>query len=381
MAKKNKEIQEENVQEETPAAASLHPAAKSMADPKALDASKVSMMKTMLHMVSGMGKEDMTHFFHQAMALLGHEADKVGNYSGSNQSSIDMTTGSGPKTKDAMPKIASITPGQSGGGEIAPLNVAGKAASAMPMPKINKAMKEDVADLFAGEDLSEEFKDKASVIFEAAVASQVLIAREELQEEFEKALAEQVERIEAETTENIDKYLDYVVEEWMKENEVAVESSLRSELTNDFIEGLKNLFAEHYIELPEEKVEVVEQMADKVAELEQKLDEMISENSELKNELTSLELSAVVEELASDLAMTQQDKFKSLAEEIEFDGEIENFKKKLEIVKETYFMGDKPTAASNIEEETFEGETESQPKAADPVINRYVQAITRANKK
>lgn len=355
MAKKNKEIQEENVQEETPAAASLHPAAKSMADPKALDASKVSMMKTMLHTASGMGKEDMAHWFHQAMALIGHEADKVGDKSGHNQSSIDMTTGSGPKTKDAMPKIASITPGQS--------------------------MKEDVAELFDSEELSEEFKEKAATIFEAAVVSQVLIAREELQEEFEKALAEQVERIEAETTENIDKYLDYVVEEWMKENEVAVESSLRSELTNDFIEGLKNLFAEHYIELPEEKVEVVEQMADKVAELEQKLDEMISENSELKNELTGLELSAVVEELASDLAMTQQDKFKSLAEEIEFDGEIENFKKKLEIVKETYFMGDKPTAASNIEEETFEGETESQPKAADPVINRYVQAITRANKK
>mgnify|MGYP003325901241 CR=1 FL=1 len=358
MAKKKNEIQEEKVeavQEETPAGASLHPAAKAISDPKAIDASKVSMMKTMLHMASGMGKEDMTHWFHQAMALIGHEADKVGDKSGHNQSSVDMTTGSGPKTKYPMPKIASVTPGQS--------------------------MKEDVAELFGNEDLSEEFKDKAAVIFEAAVASQVLIAREELQEEFEKALSEQVERIEAETAENLDKYLDYVVEEWMKENEVAVESSLRSELTNDFIEGLKNLFAEHYIELPEEKVEVVEQMADKVAELEQKLDAVITENSELKDELVSLELTAVVEELASDLAMTQQDKFKSLAEEIEFDGEIENFKKKLEIVKETYFMGEKPAAVSNIEEETFEGETESQPKVADPTINRYVQAITRATKK
>jgi hypothetical protein len=357
MAKKNTEIKENVgvVQEETPASASLHPAAKSISDPKALDSSKVSMMKTMLHMVSGMGKEDMTHWFHQAMALLGHEADMVGDKSGHNQSSIDMTTGSGPKTKDAMPKIASITPGQS--------------------------MKEDVAELFDTEDLSEEFKEKAAVIFEAAVASQIIIIREELQEEFEKALAEQVERIEAETAENLDKYLDYVVEEWMNENEVAVESSLRSELTNDFIEGLKNLFAEHYIELPEEKVEVVEQMADKVSELEQKLDEMISENSELKNELTSLELSAVVEELASDLAMTQQDKFKSLAEEIEFDGEIENFKKKLEIVKETYFMGDKKPSASNIEEETFEDETETQPKVTNPLVNRYVEAISRTAKK
>ena len=376
MAKNKNEIQEE-----TPAGASLHPAAKAISDPKALDASKVSMMKTMLHMASGMGKEDMTHWFHDAMALLGHEADKVGDNAGKNQSSIDMTTGSGPKTKYPMPKIASITPGQDGEHDISPINVAGKPVAGMPMPKINKAMKEDVAELFGNEDLSEEFKDKAAVIFEAAVASQVLIAREELQEEFEKALSEQVERIEAETAENLDKYLDYVVEEWMKENEVAVESSLRSELTADFIEGLKNLFAEHYIELPEEKVEVVEQMADKVAELEQKLDAVITENSELKDELVSLELSAVVEELASDLAMTQQDKFKSLAEEIEFDGEIENFKKKLEIVKETYFMGEKPAAVSNIEEETFEVEADTQPKAADPVINRYVQAITRSTKK
>ena len=356
MTKKTTEIQEENVedvQEETPAASSLHPAAKSMADPKALDASKVSMMKQMLHMASGMGKEDMTDWFHKAMALIGHEADKVGDNSGKNQSSIDMKTGSGPKTKDGMPKIASITPGQS--------------------------MKEDVEEMFAGQDLSEEFKEKAATIFEAAVAVKALVVEEELKEQYETALAEQVARIEAETQENLDKYLDYVVEEWMKENEVAIESSLRTEMTNDFIEGLKNLFAEHYIELPEEKVEVVETLADKVAELEQKLDEMISENSELKEELENAALIAVVEELASDLAMTQQEKFKSLAEEIEFT-DVENFKKKLEIVKETYFKDEKP-AKSNIEEETFEAETDNQAVASNPMVSRYVQAISRTAKK
>lgn len=357
MTKKKEEIKEEAVEsnEETIAGASLHPAARSVSDPKALDASKVSMMKTMLHMASGMGKEDMTHWFHQAMALIGHEADKVGDNSGKNSNSIDTTLGSGPKTKDAMPKIASITPGQS--------------------------MKEDVAELFSGEDLSEEFKDKAAAIFEAAVVSQVLVAREELKEEFETKLAEETARIEAETSENLDKYLDYVVEEWMKENEVAIESSLRTEMTNDFIEGLKNLFAEHYIDLPEDKIDVVEQMADKVDELEKKLDEAISENAKLQEELVSSQLSDVVEELAAGLAMTQQEKFRSLAEELDFDGDVETFKKKLEVVKETYFKDEKP-AKSNIEEETFEGEntlTEQAP-AVDPRVAGYVKAISRTVK-
>lgn len=357
MTKKSKEINEEQVEtvkEETVAGDSLKPAARSVVDPKALDASKVSMMKTMLHTASGMDKEDMTQWFNKAMALVGHEADEVGDNSGKNQSSVDMKTGSGPKTKEAMPKIASITPGQS--------------------------MKEDVAELFGTEDLTEEFKEKAAAIFEAAVVSQVILAREELHEQFETKLAEEIERIETETTENLDKYLDYVVEEWMKDNEVAIESSLRTELTNDFIDGLKKLFAEHYIDLPEEKVEVVEHMADKVEELEKKLDEIIDENSSLKEALMNSQLSDVVEELAASMAMTQQEKFKSLAEEIEFDGDIDNFTKKLEIVKDTYFKDEKP-AKSNIEEETFEGEEQTAlTETVDPRVANYVKAISRTVK-
>jgi hypothetical protein len=288
------------------------------------------------------------------MALIGHEADKVGDNSGKNQSSIDMKTGSGPKTKDGMPKIASITPGQS--------------------------MKEDVEELFAGEELTEEFKEKAATIFEAAVAVKAMVVEEELREYYETHLAEEVARIEAETAENLDKYLDYVVEEWMKENEVAIESGLRSEMTNDFLEGLKNLFVEHYIELPEDKVDVVEQMADKVEELEQKLDEMIGENAQLKEELVGAQLVDVVEELAADMALTQQEKFKSLAEEIDFDGSVENFKKKLEIVKENYFKTEKP-AVSNIETETFEGEVVTEEVVVDPRVKSYVSAISRTVKK
>lgn len=360
MTVKKNEIQEEKtetVDENTLAASSLKPAAKSVSDDKALSDSKVSMMKQMLHMASGMGKEDMTHWFDQAMALIGKEADKVGDNSGKNAASIDMKTGSGPKTKDPMPKLSHSTPGQG-------------------------SVKEDVEEMFAGEELSEEFKDKAVTIFEAAVSIRALMIEEELKETYENRLNEEVARIEKETAENLDKYLDYVVEEWMKENEVAVESSLRSELTNDFIEGLRNLCNEHNITLPEEKVDVVEELADKVAELEAKLDAVITENSELKDSLLNAELSDVVESVASDLAMTQQEKFKSLAEEIEFDGDVENFKKKLEIVKETYFKNVKPVSESNIETETFEGEAlNEQTKVVDPSVNRYVQAISRTVKK
>ena len=357
MTTKNKDTAEEDSiedmhEEDTQASASLKAGSKSIADPKAIDGSKVAMMKTMMSMAAGMGKEDMSDWFNKAIALIGHEADKVSDNSGKNASSVDSTLGAGPKTSYPMPKLASITPGQS--------------------------MKEDVADLFSDENLSEEFKEKAATIFEAAVVSQLIIAREELLEEFETALAEEIANIENTSIENLDKYLDYVVEEWMKENEVAIESSLRTELTNDFMNGLKNLFTEHYIDLPEDKVDVVENLSDKVAELENMLNASITENVDLKNELVNAEISAIVEELASDLVMTQQEKFKSLVEEIEFDGDIANFKKKLEIVKETYFRDALPES-SNIEEETFELETDST--VTNPLVNRYVQAISRTAKK
>jgi hypothetical protein len=356
MANKKENIQEEVVEtnEDTMAASSLHPAARSISDPKALDGSKVSMMKSMLHMASGMGKEDMTHWFTQAMALIGHEADKVGDNSGKNQSSIDMKSGSGPKTKDVMPKLASITPGQS--------------------------MKEDVEELFASEDLTEEFKEKATAIFEAAVAVKALMVEEELKEFYETKINEELARIDTETTENLDKYLDYVIEQWMQENEVAIESSLRTEMTNDFMKGLHALFAEHYIDMPEDKVDVVEQMADKVEELEKMLDEMIGENSQLKEELVGSQLVSVIEELAADMALSQQEKFKSLAEEIDFDGSVENFKKKLEFVKENYFKIENPAVKSNIEEETFEGDVIVE-QVVDPRVRSYVSAISRTVKK
>jgi len=148
----------------------------------------------------------------------------------------------------------------------------------------------------------------------------------------------------------------------------------------EFIEGLKNLFAEHYIDVPQEKIEVIESLADKVEELETKLDETISENVELRSALTESFANDIFEELSADLALTQQEKFKALAEGIEFDGDLDVYTKKLKIIKENYFKQDRTSNVSNIIEESFEGEVEHNVNV-DPSVNRYVQALTRTVKK
>lgn len=363
MSKKNKI--EENVEivekdGETLAASSLHPAARSIPDEKAVSPTKVAMMKAMTAHMSSMGYDDMCKWFDKAIAHIGHEADGVGDNSEKNKSSIAMNpshaSGKSGDVKEPMPKLASITPGQ--------------------------MAKEDVENLFAGEDLSEEFKDKAHALFEAAVATQSMIIREELLEKFEGALNEEVEKIHGELVESLDKYLDYAVENWMEENEVAVESSLRSEITENFIDGLKNLFSDNFIDVPEEKVDVVENLAARVEELERELNEKINENVSLKSELLNTEVDEVVEEVSADMAMTQKEKFAALAEEIDFEGDLDVYKAKLMIVKEKYFSEAKPRA-SNIEEETFTGDENAltENRSTDPNVNRYVQAIARTIKK
>jgi hypothetical protein len=245
------------------------------------------------------------------------------------------------------------------------------------MPHLN--VKEDVEEMFAGQDLSEEFKENVSTLFEAAVSARVIAEQTRLDEEYETKLAEEIATFNEEVTSKLDAYLDYVVENWMKENEVAIESTLRNELTGEFIEGLKNLFAEHYIEVPENKVDVLEAMAEKVNALEEKLDESISENAELKSFVVEIQANEIFEELASDLALTQKDKFSALAEGISFDGDLDVYAKKLMIVKENYFKNESTSYSSNIEEETFEGEV-AEVRNVDPSVGRYVQALSRTVK-
>jgi hypothetical protein len=339
---------ENNIDEGTIAADSLHPAAKPVTDdPK----SKFSVIAQAIGAMNAMRKEDLVKWFNQQQAVFGPGKDHgVGDKHAANQSSIDMHGGAGPKTRDAMPKLS---------------------------------VKEDVEDIFVGTDLSEEFKEKASTLFEAAITARILAETARLEEEFDTRLEEAVAEINEELTTKVDSYLDYVVESWMEENQVAVESTLRNEVMEEFIDGLKTLFNEHYISIPENKVDVLESLADKVEELEAKLNESINENVEMKKAFVEVEKTNVFESYLDDLAMSQQEKFKALAEGIDFDGDIETYAKKLSIIKEKYFVSEKTAPVStNIEEETFEGgETLTESVNVDPSVNRYVQAISRSLKK
>jgi hypothetical protein len=336
----------EAIEEGNLAQDSLKPASRPVKDdPK----SRVEIMKTMIGAMAEMPKRDLVKWFDQTQALYHKGKDwGVGDKSGSNQASVDMKGGKGPKTRDAMPT----------------LNV-----------------KEDVEEMFNGQDLSEEFKTNAATLFEAAVSARVVVEQARLEEEFESKLTEAVTEITEELTTKVDAYLDYIVESWMEANEVAIESTLRNELMEEFIEGLKGLFAEHYIEVPADKIDVLESLAAKVEALEAKLDETINENAELKNAVADVEKVQVFEELCDGLALSQVEKFKALAEGIEFDGDIETYSKKLAFVKESYFKEKTAPAASNIEEETFEGETTTTTSVIDPIVNRYVQAISQTVKK
>ena len=197
-------------------------------------------------------------------------------------------------------------------------------------------MSEHVDALLAGEELSEEFRAKATAIFEAAVKQKVAEEVAVLEEAFAATLEEEVGRIEEELSTNVDDYLNYVVEQWTAENEVAIEASLRSELTEEFISGLRNLFVEHYIDIPEEAVSVVEEMGNKVAELEEKLNEEIERSVSLSKMLNESKSNEILLNACDGLTDTQAEKLKSLAEGIEY-ADVNEYAQKISILKENYF--------------------------------------------
>lgn len=242
------------------------------------------------------------------------------------------------------------------------------------------AMKEDMEAMFDGEQLSEAFKEKATTFFEAAVHARVEEQISQLQEEYNTKLAEEVEAVAASLTEKVDEYLNYVASEWMQENQLAVESALRTEITEDFIEGLKSLFAEHYINVPEEKVDVIEQLVQENQELTDKLNETIESHIELEGIIDEQARLLVFNEVTEGLAASQVDKLKSLSEGIEY-GDVESFQKKLETLKEGYF-GTKKTSQLIIESEIDNAELPPQQAApVAPEVARYVNAISRTIKK
>ena len=247
----------------------------------------------------------------------------------------------------------------------------------MKKQKMKEDMQQDISALLSGENLSEEFVSRASTIFEAAVISRTESILEDIQEELVQQFEEAVEEVKEELASKVDDYMNYMAEEWMKENALAVEKGLRAEIVEDFIKGLHDLFVEHYIDIPEEKVDVVEELTGRVEELEESLNEQIASAIEMRKELNEHKKLEAIHAVCEGLTQTQVEKMKSLAESIEFTTE-EEFADKVVAIRESYFESNvKPADSSALNEEIVVEEDKKQSVSADPMIAQYAQTISK----
>ena len=242
-------------------------------------------------------------------------------------------------------------------------------------------VEEDLNALIAGEELSEEFQEKARTIFEAAIRTKVTEMTESIKAQYEETLVEEVKAIKEELQDRLDSYLEYVADEWVSENELAIEHGLKTEMTESFLEGMKKLFEDHYVTIPEEKYDVIESMVDKLDEMESKLNEQIDKNVALNKRLAESTADVIFAEVTEGLAQTQRDKLATLAENVEFESE-NGYREKLETLKESYFPSKTSTPNSKSENLTEESEaTDYQSKSVSSTMERYLQTMTRVAKK
>jgi len=243
---------------------------------------------------------------------------------------------------------------------------------------VEYSVEDDINALVEGEELSEDFKAKAATIFEAAINSKVKGIEEQLVASYEEKLVEEVASIKEELKDRVDSYLEYVADEWIAENQLAVESGLKEEMTESFITGMKSLFEEHYVTIPEEKYDVIESMVDKLDEMEGKLNEQINKNVALTKRLSESTSDVIFADVTEGLAVTQKDKLAKLVENVEFDSE-DKYREKLVTLRESYF----PTSGSNVqrnETETLSEGTETghQQSAVTGVMESYLQTLGRS---
>jgi hypothetical protein len=237
-------------------------------------------------------------------------------------------------------------------------------------------MKEDVAALTDGEELSEEFKAKAATIFESAVKAKLVEEIENLESEYETKVNEKVSEVKEEIVEKVDAYLNYVVEEWMKENELAIEKGLRNEITEDFIGGLKSLFESHYIDVPQEKFDVIENQAAEIEKLKEEVNKTIEKNVELNQKIGEFAREDIINDVSSDLAITESEKLKGLAESIEYT-DAASFRKSVETLKNSYFP--KTKASDNESNEVAENNAGSDMNLSESMA-AYTAAISKTKK-
>jgi len=237
-------------------------------------------------------------------------------------------------------------------------------------------IEDDVNALLDGEELSEEFQLKARTIFEAALRSKVSEIKESIEDQYARALVEEVEEIKTELNERVDSYLEYVADEWFTENCLAIEQGLKAELTESFIQGMKGLFEDHYVEIPEDKYDVLDSMVEKLDEMETKLNEQIEKNVSLNKRLSESVADGIFEQVSGGLAATQKDKLASLAESVEFESESE-YREKLETLKESYF----PTYRSpRSKPENLSEGVDSSPESISGTMASYLNTLSRFNK-
>ena len=242
------------------------------------------------------------------------------------------------------------------------------------------SVKEDIDALMAGEELSEEFRQKAETIFEAAVMTRVKSELARIEEEFESKLAEQVAQNTEGLVEQVDGYLGYIAEQWMTQNEIALERGMKSDILEGFIGGLKNLFEEHYIDIPEEKFDVLGEMESKIDELEAKLNEQVAANIELSKTLAESNRNEIVKTVSEGLTDTETEKFMSLVEELSYEDQA-SFETKVKTIRENYFTTKGSTEVKSVVTDApVEALTEEVSKKLDPAMSAYAAQLNKLNK-
>lgn len=310
---------------------------------------KSQMLGAALAKLAGLGIEDLSHFLNDTLAQVSdpnssQNGGGAPDASGKNQASLNMK----------------------------------------PSAAVGESVKADLAVIFGeGEELSEEVKTNIASLFEAAIETRLIIEREQLIEETNTLLEDAYAQIQEEMATKIDTYLDYVVEQWLEDNQVAIDTSLRNEVMEDFIDGLKNLFAEHYVNVPEEKVEVVEELADKVIDLEAKLDEAITEAATLRTQVLESQKNDVIDAVCEGMVQMSAEKLRSLCESVEFDGNTDTFKTKVELLKKSLSESKKEVTKTGIitEESDPDAQSQTTPRVVAPEVSRYMDAISRSVRK
>ena len=239
-------------------------------------------------------------------------------------------------------------------------------------------VEEDIKALLEGEELSEEFQDKARTIFETAIKSKVSELKEELKKEYEQSLTEEVSSIKEEIEDRSDAYLEYVAQEWLEENQLAVEHGLKTEMTESFLTGMKSLFEDHYVTIPEEKYDVLNSMVEKLDEMEGKLNEQINKNVALNKRLSESSADVILSDVSEGLALSQKEKLATLSENVEFDSE-DSYREKLVTLRKSYFPEN--AGVQKDTSETISEGMEEAPKANSSLMETYLQTLTRVAKK